>query len=347
VCQADGIRLIKSPSSSPTGSSLQPEKRGRLVTIGEWMRLSSHFVIVCMTAGFLSPGMRGQLFAQQPIAAVAPEVVSIPDAPEPQFSVVNAVLSPAQANLAQESSSAPTPDVAPVAEKTKREKAQEQIKEQEHQRVLGILPAFNTSYRGDAVSLTAKEKISLAFRSAVDPVAFGTALVIAGLNEGLDNDSEFGWGPEGYGKRAGAAYLDAFDGTMIGNGFLPALLHQDPRYFRQGHGTTKHRLLHAVASGFICKHDSTRKWEPNYSNVLGNMAAGAISNLYYSTDDSGFGQTVSDGLIVTAEGTLGSVFQEFWPDISRKFLHKDPTRGLDDEARAADRAARSAKDDRH
>lgn len=88
-------------------------------------------------------------------------------------------------------------------EKTQRERAQQQIKEQEHQRVLGVLPAFNTSYRGDAVSLTAKEKISLAFRSSIDPVAFGSAFVIAGVHEGLDEDSGFGWGPDGYAaKRA-------------------------------------------------------------------------------------------------------------------------------------------------
>jgi len=145
--------------------------------------------------------------------------------------------------------------------------------------VLGVIPMFNTSYRGNAVSLTSKEKMSLAFRSAVDPVTFATAFAVAGLHEGLDNDPGFGWGAEGYFKRTGAAYLDAFNGTMIGNGMLPSLLHQDPRYFRLGHGTTRHRLLYAMATTVICKHDKTGKWEPNYSNVIGNIASGAISNL--------------------------------------------------------------------
>lgn len=217
-----------------------------------------------------------------------------------------------------------------------RKKAQQQINEQEHQRVLGVLPAFNTSYRADAVSLTAKEKISLAFRSAVDPITFATAFVVAGLHEGLDDDPGFGWGAEGYFKRSGAAYLDAFDGTMIGNGFLPALLHQDPRYFRLGHGTTKHRLLYAMGSTVICKHDNTGKWQPNYSNVAGNVISGALSNYYYPASDSGIGQTIGNGMIVTAEGTAGSIFQEFWPDLSRKWFHKDPTHGLDAQARAAD-----------
>jgi hypothetical protein len=86
----------------------------------------------------------------------------------------------------------------------------------------------------------------------------------------------------------------------------------------------------------ICKHDNTGKWEPNYSNVAGNIASGALSNLYYSGQDSGVGLTIENGVIVTAEGAFGAMFQEFWPDISRKLFHKDPTQGRDAQAAAAD-----------
>lgn len=228
----------------------------------------------------------------------------------------------------QSSSSSSTSQDAPDAT-TQRQKAEQQMHEQEHQRVLGIVPAFNTSYRSDAVSLTAAQKMRLAFRSAVDPVTFAGAILIAGFHEADDDDTGFGWGAEGFGKRAGAAYLDSFDGTMIGNGILPAILHQDPRYFRLGHGSTTHRLLYAAATTVVCRHDNSRRWEPNYSNIGGNIIAGGISNLYYPSQNSGWGQTISNGMIVTAEGGIGGVFQEFWPDISRKLFHKDPTHGLD------------------
>jgi hypothetical protein len=229
------------------------------------------------------------------------------------------------------------------AQKTQQQKAAEQIKAQEHQRIGGILPSFNVTYLSNAASMTAGQKIGLAFRSSVDPYAFGLAFFVAGISEAKDDDTGFGWGPEGYFKRAGAAYLDAFDGAMIGNGFLPALLHQDPRYFRLGHGTFKHRFLYAIATSVICKHDNTGKWEPNYSNVGGNIIAGAISNLYYPSNTAGWGQTINNGLIVTGEGTFGGVLQEFWPDISRKLFHKDPTHGLDAQSRAADLAAKQKK----
>ena len=99
----------------------------------------------------------------------------------------------------------------------------------------------------------------------------------------------------------------------------------------------------AIATSYICKHDNTGKWEPNYSNVGGNIIAGAISNLYYPSNTSGWGQTIDNGLIVTSEGTFGGVLQEFWPDISRKFFHKDPTHGLDAQMAAEDAAKKNEK----
>jgi hypothetical protein len=281
----------------------------------------------------------GLLAPLSPVMAQGP-----PNAPQLQLALASsASLETPQSAPASASSNPQAAATHSDADKTQREKAQQQIKEQEKQRVLGIIPSFNTSYRSDAVSLTSSQKLQLAFHSSVDPFTFGAGFLVAGYHEALDQNKGFGWGPEGYFKRSGAAYLDAFDGTMIGNGILPSVLHQDPRYFRLGHGTTSHRLLYALATNVICKHDNTGKWEPNYSNVSGNIIAGAISNLYYPSNGSGIGQTFSNGFIVTAEGGFGSVFQEFWPDISRKFLHKDPTRGLDAQARAAEKAEKQTR----
>jgi hypothetical protein len=210
----------------------------------------------------------------------------------------------------------PKPD---AQDETQKEKAEAQLKKEEKQRVLGVVPSFNVVYDPNAVSLTKMQKMRLAFHSSTDPVAFGAAFLTAGYHEALNDVSGFPWGAKGYAERSGAAYLDSFDGTMIGNGILPALLHQDPRYFRLGHGSVTHRLFYAAATAVICKHDNTGKWEPNYSNMLGNIASGGISNLYYP-GNSGIGLTISNGMIQTAEGAIGAVFQEFWPDIHNKLF---------------------------
>ena len=288
--------------------------------------------------------------AQFATAGAEPSPQQTPDGqsqttPQPAQSSMPGQSSTAQAGgAAQGSSSSQSSTQQPDVQKSQHEKADEQIKEQEKQRVVGVLPQFNISYHSDAASMTAVQKMKLAFRSSIDPVAFGVAFVAAGYHEAMDDDTGFGWGIEGYGKRAGAAYLDSFDGNIIGNGILPSILHQDPRYFRLGHGTITHRLLYSLATNVVCKHDNTHRWEPNYSNVGGNLISGAISNLYYPSGESGIGQTFTNGFIVTAEGGIGSIFDEFWPDVSRKLLHRDPTHGLDAQAQAADQAEKEANE---
>jgi hypothetical protein len=296
-------------------------------------------LVSCCFSATLAVGLT--LFAfpltAQQVEAARAGASELPVAPQPQMEI--AALEPLaqQTTPSQPATGTSSSQAVATTSDDQHQKAEAQLKEEEKQRVLGVLPSFNVSYRSDAVSLTAKQKLSLAFHSSIDPVTFGAAFLVAGYHEGMHDDVGFPWGIKGYGERSGAAYLDAFDGTMIGNGILPALLHQDPRYFRLGHGATTHRLLYALATNVVCKHDNTGKWEPNYSNVTGNIASGALSNLYYPSSGSGIGQTFTNGFIVTAEGGFGSIFQEFWPDISRHFLHKDPTHGLDAQARAADR----------
>ena len=324
---------------------------------GEWMHFYTRFIPATLATCAVLLALPTHSFAQKPAASLGDSAAAeLPETPQPQLATADisvfatereqgqATGQPTPASTSMpDSSSAQAAAAQSGTEKSDREKAEEQIKEQEKQRVAGVLPQFNISYRADAVSMSAGQKLRLAFRSATDPVTFGAAFLVAGYHETSDSDSGFPWGAKGYGERVGASYLDSFNGTMIGNGIFPALLHQDPRYFRLGHGTATHRLLYAAATSFICKHDKTGKWEPNYSNVLGNIAAGGLSNLYYPSNNSGIGLTISTGFIVTAEGAVGAEFDEFWPDISRKFLHRDPTHGLDAQARAQDKTKKETQ----
>jgi hypothetical protein len=314
-------------------------------------RLFIRPVACCVAAGAFWLALPVPSLAQQNSAkTAAASSAQLPEAPQPQLESEASVQEPGTQNPqpqapAAASSSSQAQD-HPSSEDERRKEAEEQLNEQKKQRVLGIVPMFNTTYRSDAVSLTSKEKIGLAFRTSIDPVTFGVAAIVAGFGEigGGDNNDGFGWGAQGYFKRWGAAYLDSFNGNMIGNGILPSIFHQDPRYFRLGRGSTTHRLLYAMSTTVICRHDKSRRWEPNYSNVGGNLIAGYISNLYYpDSDKSNWEQTLSSGLIVTAEGAVGGMFQEFWPDISRKLFKKDPTHGLDAQMRAED-AAKQGKD---
>jgi hypothetical protein len=315
-------------------------------------------------------GVSSYLWAQDtspatlPGTAVTTLQIEIPDAPTPQIELAltadppsvdpqsgqaqtaqppSTGTAPASTSAAQSSSSSQNSPQQPDSQQTKHQKQEQEVKEQEHQRLGGIIPEFNVSYHSDAVPLTPAEKFKLQFRAAIDPYTFSIAAIVAGLGEAEDSNTGIGWGPSGFAERAAAAYGDNVIGNTIGNAILPSILHQDPRYFRLGHGTVRHRFFYAVATAFICKHDTTRKWEPNYSNVLGNMIAGEISTLYYPNSKGDATQAIETGLTVTFEGTFGSTLEEFWPDISRKLFHRDPTHGLDAQLRAQDAAAEQKK----
>jgi len=206
------------------------------------------------------------------------------------------------------------------------EVAEAQIKEQEKQRVLGFIPNFYVSYVHDAAPLTSKQKFRLALKTAVDPVTFLGTGIYAGVEQAADRFPEYGQGAQGYAKYFGAGYADAVSGIFIGNAILPSLLKQDPRYFYKGTGTTRTRILYAVASPVICKGDNQR-WQPNYSFVLGSIAVGSISNLYVPAGDrNGAGLIFENALIRIGEGSLGGILQEFvLPRLTPHIRHHKPS----------------------
>ncbi len=196
------------------------------------------------------------------------------------------------------------------------------LKQEERQRILGVVPNFNTVESSAGVpSLSPGQKFHLMYKSSVDPFVFVADAFVAGLSQARNTNPGFGQGAEGYFKRFGASYLDTADGNLWGNAILPIVFKEDPRYFRLGSGTFTHRFLYSAATTVWCRRDNGT-WGPNYANVLGNFISGGISNAYYPAADRGFGQTVDGALTVTAEGIIGAEFVEFWPDISRHLFKK-------------------------
>ncbi len=204
---------------------------------------------------------------------------------------------------------------------TQTEVAQEEIKIEEKQRVLGVIPNFYVTYDPNAVPLNSKQKFGLAWKTIVDPVSFVLTGGVAGVEQALNDFSGYGQGAQGYAKRYGAGYADLVTGTFIGAAILPSLLKQDPRYFYKGSGSKRSRTLYAIANAVICKGDNGH-WQANYSNILGSLAAGGISNLYYpARDREGAELTFETGLIGIGTTAAANILQEF---VVRKFTPKLP-----------------------
>jgi len=201
------------------------------------------------------------------------------------------------------------------------EMAEEDLHVEEKQRILGIVPNFYVVYDPQAPALTPRQKFQLAWRSSIDPVTFLVTGAIAGVQQADGVFSGYGQGAQGYAKRYGANYADDFIGNMIGGAILPSLFKQDPRYFYKGVGSRKSRALYAIANAVICKGDNGH-WQFDYSGILGSLAAGGISNLYYPAKDrNGISLTVESTLYGLAGSAVGNLFQEF---VVRKLTPKAP-----------------------
>ncbi len=209
---------------------------------------------------------------------------------------------------------------------TQEEIAQEQVRDQEKQRIFGLIPNYYVTYDPHPVPLTTKQKFHLAYKSSTDPITFVAVGVIAGVNHANNRWEGYGQGAQGFAKRYGASYVDVFSGTYIGGAVLPSILKQEPRYFYKGTGSKKSRLLHAVASQFIAKGDNGR-WQPNYSNIGGDLAAGALSSLYYpASSRHGANLVFTTALVRLGETTVAAIFQEFFvPRLTPNLPTRAPT----------------------
>jgi hypothetical protein len=217
----------------------------------------------------------------------------------------------------------------PMTDAQKRKTSEDQLQQELHQRMAGVIPNFNAVLGGTVLPLSPRQKMRAAFHSAVDPYQFGLAFITSSYGQATDSHSTidpdgfrhgYGQGLAGFGKRYGASYADQFTGAVLGNGFFPAILHQDSRYYRMGTGSFAKRFFYSLSTTMVCRGDNGKR-QPNYSNLLGNLASGSISNLYYPQADRGFGLTIKQGFIVTAEGSFGGLLIEFYPDI-RKHIRK-------------------------
>ena len=208
---------------------------------------------------------------------------------------------------------------------TLTEVAEDQLKVEEKQRVLGVVPNFYVTYVHNAAPLNTRQKFELAWKSTVDPISFGVTGAIAGVQQATNEFSGYGQGAQGYAKRYGASYGDLVFSTLIGSAVLPSLLKQDPRYFYKGSGSRRSRILYAIANSVICKADNGH-WQANYSSIIGSLAAGGISNLYYPSENrNGAALTFENTLIGIGESAAVNLLQEFLiPKLSSNVPNHQP-----------------------
>lgn len=188
--------------------------------------------------------------------------------------------------------------------------AAQQLKQEVKQRVAGVIPNFYVTYEPNPAPLTPEQKFHLGLRTLLDPATFAGAAITAGIQQHNNSYYQYGQGTEGFAKRFGAEYATAAAGILFTSVLADSVLHQDPRYFYSGKGTTARRAWYAVESAFRAKGDNG-KWQPPYAGVIGNIAAAELGQTYRPdprTQYSLIGRT----LLFRAVGLVGvNLFEEF------------------------------------
>ncbi len=189
-------------------------------------------------------------------------------------------------------------------------------------RLFGFIPNSRTvnDTGSPILPLTAEKKFGL-MKDYFTPFTLVKSAFGAGLGQAANSHPGYGQGWEGYGKRVGADLADALTGELFVTGVFPSLLHEDPRYFRQGHGSTSSRILYAATRVVVTRTDSGHHTF-NFSELFGDMASSGIANSYYPRNERGWDDVMSRAGISMGGNALRFVAREFGPDIMRKFKRK-------------------------
>lgn len=195
----------------------------------------------------------------------------------------------------------------------------------ESKRIFGIIPNYRTSPSLlNYEPLTPREKFKIASEDAFDRGTVVLGAMFGAVGQLSNSNRAFGQGAAGFGRYFGSAYGDLVTGDFMTEAVFATLLHQDPRYFRRGTGTGWSRLRYAAGQIFWTHRDSGGT-QFNYSEIVGNSAAVAISNAYYVDNRTAGDAARKLGMQVGVD-MAANIVKEFWPDVERKFRRKNQRR---------------------
>jgi hypothetical protein len=196
---------------------------------------------------------------------------------------------------------------------------------QQTKRILGIFPNFRAvSADVHLPPQPIKEKFLTATQDSFDYSALFIPGIVAGYNQATNNTPEFGQGAAGFARYYWHAYVDQANENYFVEFIVPAITHEDTRYYTLGRGGFWKRAGYSLSRAIITRNDAGHDTF-NISEVVGAGAAAGVSNLYYPSRERTFGNTADrwgQNIGIDA-GTF--LFHEFWPDINHALFHKKST----------------------
>lgn len=192
-------------------------------------------------------------------------------------------------------------------------------------RMFGMIPDFeNTNdIPANRYPLTVREKFILSLHQAFDISAHVGDAFQAALQQAANGQPRYGQGWGAYGERFAANEGDQITGSLLIYGVLPSILHEDPRYFRQGRGSTIARVWYAINRTFVTRKDKGTSGF-NTSETLGQLISCGISTSYYPQQDRATGRVFSNWGVNLGGNSAYNVLSEYYPDLMRGLFHRHP-----------------------
>lgn len=193
------------------------------------------------------------------------------------------------------------------------------VKEEHPPRIFWIIPTYKVTESKTPTRLEPSQKLKIVLNDLTDPYTIGFTAFTAGIAQANNDMRGYGQGAQGYFKRFGASYADQASTGFFGGFLFPSLLHQDPRYYRQGSGPLTHRFAHALIRPVVTYGDGGGR-QFNWSGLLGALASSGLSNAYYPPEERGVDKTFSRVGMGIPFSVIDHLVDEFGPDLQRKFF---------------------------
>ncbi len=190
-------------------------------------------------------------------------------------------------------------------------------------RLLFALPNFLTlENESNVPPLTAGQKFKVVARSSFDYVEFAWYGALAGVSQAENSEPGYGQGAQGYAKRYGSYFADGTIENFMTSAVFAAAFRQDPRFYQKSQGGFWHRVGYAMSRIFVTRTDAGGQ-QFNYSEILGSAASAGISTYsYHPRSDRTLANTMKVWGTQVGYDTVTIEIKEFWPDIRKKFSHK-------------------------
>ncbi len=171
---------------------------------------------------------------------------------------------------------------------------------------------------------TTREKWDNFLRETASPLTFGGGTFNAAFSQVTNTDPKYGINRAAFAKRFGASIADITTQNFFGDFVVASAFHEDPRYYRKGHGyPLLYRIGYAISRAVVIRKDDGSN-ACNWDNLLGSATSSTFSNIYYPRQSRTAGAFFMHFWTDVADYGFVNLAPEFWPDFKRKVLRIGP-----------------------